>query len=175
MSSRQDNEYPAGDLTVRGYTTMIYTDGEGQWLARVNGVKVTGPTRDALKAALGRQLRAATMQVAVPFLTKEGPLGDGRYRVRQGTATGIHSGSSNILVTWAGDGEKGQVTSYGSDKYMDGGADPAEWQRLLDEANRAARALYAYEQAHKANLREAVRKALADAVAAETGSEDDPS
>lgn len=153
--------YPAGTLTVRGTTIEIFTDDDGQWLAYPGGGKVTAGSRDGLKAALGRHLRSAAAKVAVPFYGMTSPRpGQGPARPRKGTATGIHSGSHNVLVTWE-DGEKSQIGSYGSEKYLSGDIDPAEWARLADAYLEASRAVYAFEQAHKLDLRAEVRAAIA--------------
>lgn len=157
--------YPAGQLTVRGATVDIFTDDNGLWNAYPGGRQVTAPTRDDLAKALARQLRAAATSVAVPFLAIR------NGRVVQGTATGIHSSSRNILATWH-DGRTEQLSAIASgDKFMGGGTDPGEWQRLIDDNRRAARALYAFEQAHKMDLRRNVNDAVNAAVAA-TGNDE---
>ena len=164
---RDDTEYPAGTLTVGGVDHQIFTLGTGDWGTYIQGNRLTAGTRDKLRTVISRYLRGAAIQVAIPFVALEDRYSD-RPRVRAGVAPGIHSGSRNTLVTWA-DGEKGQVTSYGSDSHLDGDADPAQWQRLIDEAARTAGELKAYTDAHKINLAQVVRAALDAAMAADEG------
>jgi hypothetical protein len=161
--------YPAGQVTVRGVEVPVFTDDGGRWVAWIagDGQEVTAETRPALEAELGRALRAATANVAVPFLTLRTGPGDTPVAVA-GTATGIHSGNHNILVTWA-DGARDQLGMSGSDKIVRGDADPAEWERLRAAYLAASKALYAFEQANRLDLRAAVRRALRAAVAGETG------
>lgn len=159
------SKYPAGTVTVRGTEVAIFTDDDGQWLAWIRGgaQKITAPTRDALKTELGKAIRATSADCSVPFLTVRNA-GRDEETVRAGVATGIHSSSRNILVAWSDDGTKGQLGSLGNDKIMRGDTDPAEWLRIRRAYHEAARALYAFEEAHKISLREAVTTALRAAV-----------
>ena len=173
---RDDQEYPAGQLTVKGITVEIWTTGQGKWITRLQGVKIEAETRDKLKQALARAIRAQHVTVEVPFVATEGRShGGSRTVVKRGTATGVHAGSRNVLVAWA-DGPRGQLSGFSSDTVLDGETDPEEWQRLLDAELEASRALAAYVKAHKlASLyklvTDAVHAVAADEQAKEVGSD----
>ena len=160
--SRTPQQYPAGTITVRGVEVEVFTDSDGTWIAYPtgSGSKVTAGTRAGLKAELSKALRAASLTVAVPFLAQEGK------RIMRGVATGLHSGSRNVLVTWPGD-RKDQVAKYDTRPFLDGDADPGRWQALIDERDRTARELREYIEAHKIKLPDAVKAALDQALAGE--------
>jgi hypothetical protein len=162
--------YRAGTLTVRGVEVNIFTDDDGQWLAWLNGGadKVTAQSRDLLKTALSRKMRAAASDVAVPFLM----LTETRREtvvVRSGVATGIHSSNRNVMVTWDDDGTKGQLSGVGDGKTMTGDTNPDEWREVVEAYMAASRAMYAFEQAHKIELRAEIRAALTRAEVAPDG------
>lgn len=157
MSSSQT--FPAGSLTVRGHKIEIYTTDDGTWVAYPGDDRVEGPTRDKLKAALSRHLKAATLKVEVPFIGK-----DWRGRPpRRGVATALHSRNNTILVTWE-DGSKDQLSAYSGGLTLSGDADLAEWNALADAVKAADKALADYQEANKIDLAEAVRNATSAAV-----------
>ena len=154
-------DYPAGTIIVCGIATEIFTDDDGRWVAYPDGARVEAGTRDDLKTALGRQLRPAAAQVAVPFMILVSPACRGQdVTIRRGTGTGLHRRTGNVLVTWE-DGEKGQISDLGAaEKCLDAGTDPAEWLRLVHEHARVSRELRAFEQARRIDVRAGVRDAL---------------
>jgi hypothetical protein len=152
--------YPAGQVTVKGAGFEVWTDDDGTWHAVLGDVVIDGDTKKGLAQAIGRAIRAADTTVAVPFLAQTSNPDHRTVRVRSGIATGIHAGNRSILVTWD-TGEKVQLSRVGSEKYLNAAtADPVEWKRLADEYLAASRAVYAYEQAHKFGLAEAVQAAM---------------
>jgi hypothetical protein len=157
--------YPAGELTVRGVKVPVFTDDNGQWGAELaGGTRMAGfATRDVLKAELDKAMRAAVTAVEVPFMITSSQ--DRTVTVRTGVATGIHSGSQRVLVTWA-DGTKEQLRDTSNIMAAGSADDAAEWQRVKEAYQAAARDVYAFEQAHKIDLRAKVRAALTAAVTA---------
>lgn len=156
MSSSET--YPAGSMTVRGHKINIFTTDDGTWLAYPGNDRVKADTRDGLKLALGRHLKAATLTVEVPFV---GGYGWSNEPIRKGVATALHSRHGAVLVRWE-DGTKEQI-AHGL-KTLTGDTDPAEWKALVEAAQVADRALRDYEEANKINLAEEVRNAMSAAV-----------
>lgn len=158
--------YAAGTLVVKGAEFDIFTTDEGEWVADPAGDHdwLHAPTRPALATALAAWLRKVNTTVAVPFLTKQGPV-NGDYTVRRATARGIHARTRAVLATYDDTGEAAQVSALGTGTILAGDADPAEWQRLLNEYNRAAQAMHKYQEEHKIELPRAVRDAVRDSLA----------
>jgi hypothetical protein len=82
------------------------------------------------------------------------------------TATGIHSGNGRVLARRDDTREPVTLETLGSAKYLSAEADPDEWGRLVAASIAASQASYAYEQAHKIDVRKAVAEALRAAVEA---------
>lgn len=154
--------YPAGQITVKGMTVEVKTNDAGEWLAWPGGHsnEIRSGTKEGLKAAIARHIRVSRTAVAVPFVSVNGTT----VRASQGTAYGLHATHHNVLVTWA-DGVKEQLNKWGGNKILDGDTDPEQWRQLAEASNAAARALHAYEEAHKLDLGEAVREAIDKAMA----------
>jgi hypothetical protein len=149
-------EYPAGQLTVKGAPFDIWVTDDGEWVAKPNSIRVTAATRAGLADEIARVFRPG--KVAVRFIMLEGT-GNAMRAVR-GTATGIHSGNGALLVTWEG-GRRGQLSTLTPGSTMlDPGTDPEEWARLFRASVEAGQALYRFVQAHKIDVRQEVRAAL---------------
>jgi hypothetical protein len=162
--------YPAGKLTVRGQQIEIFTNDDGSWLAFYGGARdrITAETRDGLYKALMRATKQDATKVSVPFVQVGQPWSSSRIIVKRGTATGLHSGNKNVLVTWS-DGGKEQLDRYGSTAILDGDTDTNEWRRLFDVKQAAEIALSAFEAEHKLNLKEVVQAELDKEMGGSTG------
>jgi hypothetical protein len=90
-------EYPAGQLDVRGEKIPVTVDDAGRWFAKFNGSRHSGKTKDDLYAQLMQASRKAAVKVSVPFTYV-----DVKGRPFPGVATGIHQGTHNITVRWSG-------------------------------------------------------------------------
>jgi hypothetical protein len=168
--------YPAGNIEVRGEQIPVQVTDRGYWTAtNGDGTTHSSSTKDELYKLMMRATVRKTVKVEVPFVTLEGSKwakpGDPRH-VRLGTATGIHQGTRDILVTWHDDRRETKGTT---GRHVTATLQPlsaeegAEWVRLDLEARRARTALGAFEEAHKLYLAVAV----AEAVEAKTREEAD--
>ena len=163
MAQDSGSLYLAAPLTIKGVDFEVFTDAEGAWLTRFNGMGITAATRGELAAAV-EQVMPKTAKVAVPFVALLGSGND--QQSRRGTAYGIHGGNGHVLVTWD-DGTKGQLSSLitTTQQMLDADADPDEWNRLHAAYVEAAQARYRYQTAHQFDLRRKVSEAIRAALA----------
>lgn len=159
------NTYPAGRMAARGTEFDVRVTDEGEWQIDTGAEILRADTRKGLAGHLAAWVRRYDVKVAIPILVKQGNW-NGGYTVRRATATGISARNRGIIATYDDTGEPAEVSAIGTGTILAGDADPQEWQRLLDEYNRAAQAMSRYQQAHKIeSLPQLVRQAIREAVA----------
>lgn len=157
--------YPAGRMAVKGAEFDVRVTDMGEWQIDTGAEILHADTRKGLGHELAAWGRRYSTEVAIPILVKQGPE-NGTYTVRRATATGISAVTRGVIATYDDTGEEVNASSIGQATILAGDADPQEWQRLLDEYNRAAQAIYKYQQAHKIeSLPQLVRQAIREAVA----------
>jgi len=105
-------EYPAGEISRAGEKIRLRVDDGGNWLATTVGRDLKAPTRDKLITEIERALRLVKKAVHVPFTHVESK-NNGYVTLKHGVATGIHSGTGNLLVAWD-DGSNGQLNTGGT-------------------------------------------------------------
>jgi len=166
--------YDAGTVTKNGIEVPVKVDTDGQWRAQVGEDQLIAATKAELVKKIDRVTKKVSQTVSIPFTSVQlSQRHDGRVnrQVRQGVATGIHSGNSNILVLWTDNGERAQVDRWsngGRDKFVPLTPDEAdEYTRLYVAQVKAQRAVSEWEQAHKINLRQEVTAALEAAASKE--------
>jgi hypothetical protein len=154
------SDHPAGKLNIRGSVFEIFVDDSGNWAAYDDGYRVSAITRDGLKEILLRRTKQAAATVGVRF-TCLSRSRLGTDLVRHGTATGIHTGNGNLLVTWS-DGKKEQFTDrYGVTVVRElTVAELAQWEALRAEAKRAAQKLEAFVAGARLDLEKATKQAI---------------
>lgn len=153
--------YPAGRMAARGAEFDVSVTDDGEWQIDTGAETLRADTRDDLGRALAAWVRRWNTRVCIPVLVK-----GSENTVRRVTATGIDTRTRAVIATYDDTGEPAAVPGIGTGTILSGDADPAEWQRLLDEYDRAARAMYKYQQAHKIeSLPQLVRQAVRAAVA----------
>lgn len=164
-------------FTVKGTKVEISVNGDGEFSCRVHGEWLTADRLVDLERVARKAAGKASIKVAVPF-TKTGtvrivpqygrPHWASGYGVRNGVATGIHSGSGSVMVKWA-DGESEQLREgwRGNELLAPLTADEArEWAELYKAQSAATDARYKFEKKHKlkGDLTELVQQAQRDAV-----------
>jgi hypothetical protein len=159
------DEYPAGVMTVRGRKFEVLATDASTWRAYLNGNRIEAADREKLKAKLMSATKIAAQSVSVPFIRRA----TSRYAhgrdIRRGTATGVHSGNGNLLVTWD-NGDKEQFTPQYGVTVLRPDADPGEWQRLVDAQRDAEKALATFESEHRLDLGKMVRAEMEKAAGA---------
>jgi hypothetical protein len=159
-------QYSAGTIEKAGVQYPIFVNDMGRWLAYPDGVDnrpISAESRENLERALTSALRKQRVAVEVPFTWAYAT------GITNGTVTGRHAGSGNLLVTWA-DGSKSQMGPYGDRGTLARPLDAdgtAQWARLRQAKRSADDALNAFESAHRINLGRVVDAAIAAAVAAQ--------
>lgn len=149
-------------LVARGQKIRVWLNPGGMFRATLDGGNsyIQAATRESLTGKLSAALREASVQVQVRFTMMSSGGG-----IRRGTATGIHAGNGNLLVTWA-DGSKGQLDKYQASRSVMTDLDDADVldaERLHHAVAAAGRAYVAFAQKHEFGLHKAVTDAIAEA------------
>lgn len=165
--------YEAGTVTKNGVEVSVKVDSDGRWHASVGDDNLFAMTKDELVKKIDKATKKVSQSVSIPFTQVQfEQRHDGQVirKVRQGVATGIHSGNSNILVKWE-NGDKAQLDRWsngGRDKFVPLSPEEAdEYARLYVAQVKAQRAVSEWEKAHKIDLRQKVTEALAKAASTE--------
>jgi hypothetical protein len=167
------NEYPAGEIEVRGTKYPVTVSDHGIWSTDYNSTRLAGSTKEDLRIQLMSLTKRAAAKVEVRFSVlatrKYAPRGELYNRL--GTATGLHSANGNILVRWDDDTKADQISERYTSEYFTPPLGEAEAGELiaLREAEIAARnAVSQFGKAHGiTRLHDAVVKAIETAVAAD--------
>lgn len=94
-------KYPAGEVTKNGITVPLTVDNYGAWTADLAGTRLVADTRDKLVTKIAALTRVVVGEVEIPFSIVSMGTHSVGPSVRNGTATGFHSGNGNILATMA--------------------------------------------------------------------------
>lgn len=150
--------YDVGTITKNGVDVQVrFATFDGTFRAGVGEQSFSATTWDEIGAKVDKATRRVRKAVAVPFTQAVDYYAS--LKIRNGTATGIHSANSNVLVTWD-DGTKEQIKS-GSDLYKPLSEDDrTELKILTDRFNKARDDLREFKQTFKIDLRREVSEAL---------------
>jgi hypothetical protein len=162
------NEYPAGEVEVRGTKYPLTVDDHGYWSTSYNRELVAAQTRDQVREILMNKTKRAAAKVEVRFSTLARPRYGGELYNRLGSATGIHSSNGNVLVRWDDARGSEQITErYSSDYFIPPLAEDeaTELIALKEAAQAAVNAVSVFETSHGATrLHTAVVEAIEAAV-----------
>jgi hypothetical protein len=167
------NDYPAGEIEVRGTRYQVRVDDAGRWLAVYQDAMRASDTKEHLREQLLVLTKKAAAKVSVRFsrIDRKGGYSGGSLYNRIGTATGIHQANGNVLARWDGAGGKSeQITErYSSDYFVPPLTDDeaAEIIRLTEAVSEAQNALSAYRKGRVTRLDDAVTQAIQEAVDAD--------
>jgi ribosomal protein L35AE/L33A len=150
-------------ITVKGKRITPKIDTEtGKFHATVNDVQLSSNSLQELEQAISQSMRRSGAKIAIHFCRKDKE----SSRVMAGTITGVHGRTGNYLITWE-DGTKTQDDSFswtGSRAFLDLTKSEREvYVKLLEEADKANKALYAFQKAHEMDMRSVVNKAINEA------------
>lgn len=146
--------YDVGTITKNGVDVQVrFATFDGTFRAGVGEQSFSATTWDEIGAKIDKATKRVRKTVSVPFAMASG------FKVKYGTATGIHSANGNILVTW-NDGTKEQIKS-GSELYKPlSDMDRAELLMLTDRRDKARDDLSEFKKMFKIDLRREVSEAL---------------
>lgn len=134
-------EYKAGLVKHAGEWFKLRVDDDGNWLTEMDDRDLKHPTRAALLAEIDRVMRIKKKAVNIPF-TKVESKNNGYVNLKHGVATGVHSGTGNLLVAWD-DGSNGQITAGAFTDVLQRltAREEGELRQLAKEANDSSEAL----------------------------------
>lgn len=130
----------------------VQVDERGKFSASLNGHGYEADSRGSLRDLLEKAALANRVKTAVKFTHVAGS------HVTHGTATGIHGGTGNLLVTWDS-GRKEQLSSWGGrGEYLErlNDDETLELQALLGWLADAELALKTFREKHSIKLKEIV-------------------
>lgn len=162
---------PGSGVEVRGTKYPVYADARGTLGSVMAGTEYVGSTMETLRNYMMADSRRKQVKVSVPFSHLHTSTYGDRASVKHGEATGIHSGSGNVLIRWR-DGKTEQAGGYSSTYVQPLDADEsAEYIRLQKAKAAANKAFTEFEEAHKlqcrnghsTGLQNVVREAIEDA------------
>lgn len=155
-------------VSVRVNTTS------GKFNATVGDDHLVAETWAGMEKAVDHATKKVSKSVSVPFtsvtLTQGYGVDTGRLirKVKHGTATGLHSGTGNILAKWDDTGEKFQLTGWndGGRRFRPLSPDEiTEYTQLAMAASQASEDLRNWETGHEIDLKKLVIKTLNEGAA----------
>lgn len=154
-------KYAAGSIEKNGVEVDLFVDDEGRWLAEVAGKNLVFPARDKLVDAIGRATKRVSAKVEIAFFKVTSH--NGNVRIREGVATGIHSGNGNLLVTWKSGNVKEQIRTGFADDFFSERVHAEQCAKLLREKMEADHRYLQHSRQFRISLDDEVKKGLDDA------------
>ncbi len=149
-----------GKMDVRGTEVEVTVDEHGIFHATLGQASFAAETYKSLHERLITASRRAAVKVSVPFTTLiRDRLSDSKHVIRNGTATGIHATTREILVRWD-DGSAGKLRGYSYDVMERLDADEtATLASMITASDEARDSLLAFMAARKLSIHRVITEA----------------
>jgi hypothetical protein len=150
-------------MEVRGKDYPVELTSYGIFVVTMDGDRYSAETYEGLRAKLMGVTRRKSYKVSIPFceLVYAGYGQDRHAEIRNATATGIHAKTRAVLIRWEDTGRADTIEGYNAIKMEPLSAEDGVAYIRLTEAHAAAQhALTEFRQAHKIDLRDAIRDAI---------------
>ena len=153
-----------------GVTVEVSKDTSSAYFrTELDGRSITGRSWEDLRNTLMAATRRKAVKVSVPVMKYAVNKYGSGYHWRSGTATGIHQGTSKVLVTWDADNsgrtENEQVSGHGTYFTPLTSADQEAYIALRAAQAQVNHEVRAFETEHALSLHKEVRAAVEAEVA----------
>jgi hypothetical protein len=159
------------EMTKNGITVEITVNTtSGKFIAVVGDDHLAADTWAGMEKAVDTATKKISKSVNVPFtsVTFNTYSETVKVEVKHGTATGLHSGTGNVLAKWDDTGEKFQLVRWNDagDRFRPLSQDEAtEYTRLFLESREASQILSDWKKIHTIDLKQSVIDALNEGAA----------